>query len=183
MAGLEALLEIAQLDPPVNTLIVATHASEDEVVDVLESGARGIVMKHSATELLYRAIRMVAAGQDRVGRESVGDLIHKMRERQTPAIESMGPTLGLTPRELELVGSVVAGCSNSDIARPAADQPEDRQASPDEHLQQARRLEPAGAGALRRAPPVPIGPLQLTVLRPWSHDGPTFGAFTAGVRR
>jgi two-component system nitrate/nitrite response regulator NarL len=116
MAGLEALLEIAQLDPPVNTLIVATHASDDEVVDALESGARGIVMKHSATELLYKSIRMVAAGQYWVGRECVGDLIHKMRERQAPSFEAMGPSFGLTPRELELVGSVVAGCSNSDIA-------------------------------------------------------------------
>ena len=116
MTGLEALHEIGQIDPPVNTLIVATHASEDEVVEVLESGARGIVMKHSATELLYKSIRMVAAGQYWVGRESVGDLIHKMRARQAPPVQSMGPTLGLTPRELELVASVVAGCSNSDIA-------------------------------------------------------------------
>jgi DNA-binding NarL/FixJ family response regulator len=116
MAGLEALLEIARIDPPVNTLIVATHASEDEVVEVLESGARGVVMKHAATELLYKSIRMVAAGQYWVGRESIGDLIHKMRSRQSPQIEAMGPTFGLTPRELELVGSVVAGCSNGDIA-------------------------------------------------------------------
>jgi two-component system nitrate/nitrite response regulator NarL len=116
MTGLEVLHEIAQLDPPVNTLIVATHASDDEVVDVLESGARGVVMKHSATELLYKSIRMVAAGQYWVGRESVGDLITKMRERQAQPLVAMGPTLGLTPRELELVGSVVAGCSNMDIA-------------------------------------------------------------------
>ena len=73
----------------------------------LESGARGIVMKHSATELLYKSIRMVAAGQYWVGRECVGDLIHKMRERQAPSLEAMGPSFGLTPRELELVGSVV----------------------------------------------------------------------------
>jgi DNA-binding NarL/FixJ family response regulator len=39
-----------------------------------------------------------------------------MRARQSPQIEAMGPTFGLTPRELELVGSVVAGCSNGDIA-------------------------------------------------------------------
>ena len=98
-----------------------------------------------------------------------------------------GPTFGLTPRELELVGSVVAGCSNSDIADLLGISSEDRQASPDEYFQQARRLQPAGAGALRRPPPVPIRPLQLTRagprLRPWSHVGPTFGAFTARVLR
>jgi len=118
MGGLEALAEIARVQPEVRSVIVAAEASDAEVVDALQIGARGIVMKHSSTELLFKSLRMVIAGQYWVGRECVAELIQQMRVRQVeaPADEKQG-SFGLTPRELELVGTVVAGCSNDDIAR------------------------------------------------------------------
>jgi two-component system, NarL family, nitrate/nitrite response regulator NarL len=116
MAGLEALEEISRLEPPVRTLIVASAASEEEVADALQSGARGIVMKNAAIELLFKSIRMVAAGQYWVGRECVGDLIHQIRQRQAGG-EATAPSYGLTPRELQLVAGVVSGCGNSEIAQ------------------------------------------------------------------
>jgi two-component system, NarL family, nitrate/nitrite response regulator NarL len=40
-----------------------------------------------------------------------------MRKRQEPSeVTQRGPSLGLTPRELQMVSAVVAGCSNGDIA-------------------------------------------------------------------
>ena len=74
-------------------------------------------MKHAATELLFKSIHMVMAGRYWVGRDSVADLIERLRERRAaPVAMPSDPVFGLTPRELEMVTAVVAGCSNTEIA-------------------------------------------------------------------
>ena len=115
--GLEALREISRLTPRIRTLILTAHIGDSDVSEALQLGARGVLMKHAATELLFKSIHMVMAGQYWVGRASVADLIEKLRERRAaPVAMPSDPVFGLTPRELEMVAAVVAGCSNSDIA-------------------------------------------------------------------
>lgn len=115
--GLEALREITKLAPRIRTLVLTAQVGDTDVADALQLGARGVIMKHAATDLLFKSIHTVMAGQYWVGRDSVAGLIEKLRERQaTPAVPTRDPVFGLTPRELELVAAVVAGCSNSDIA-------------------------------------------------------------------
>jgi two-component system, NarL family, nitrate/nitrite response regulator NarL len=119
MGGHDALVALSQLQPAVHTLIVANQASEDEVVQALQLGARGIVMKQSSTALLFKSIRMVVAGQFWVERDCVAGLIQKMQQRGAaarPDDRARDPFFGLTSRELELVAGVVDGCTNSDIA-------------------------------------------------------------------
>jgi DNA-binding NarL/FixJ family response regulator len=117
MATLQALREIAQSESNVRTLVLASGATDSEVVEALQCGARGIVMKHAATQLLFKSIRMVMEGQYWVGRECVAELIQRVRERQAPSPAARRVAgFDLTPRELELVSAVVDGCSNADIA-------------------------------------------------------------------
>ena len=61
--GLETLMELSRIDPAIPTLIVADDASDEEVVEALECGARGVVTKRGATEHLFKSIRMVVAGR------------------------------------------------------------------------------------------------------------------------
>jgi DNA-binding NarL/FixJ family response regulator len=124
MAGLDALREISRSAPEVRTLVVAATVGDSDVLDALQYGARGIVMKRSSPELLFKSIRTVMAGQYWVGRECVGELIERMRDRQTasPGI-ARRPTFGLTPRELEIVSAVVERHTNEDIARQFAISP------------------------------------------------------------
>jgi DNA-binding NarL/FixJ family response regulator len=115
--GLAALRELARLTPPVRTLLLTAEAGDAEIIEALQLGARGIVMKHSATELLFKSIHTVMAGQYWVGRECVGIIIDSMRERALasgPAVPQ--PTFGLTARQLEIVSAIVAGSTNHDIA-------------------------------------------------------------------
>jgi two-component system, NarL family, nitrate/nitrite response regulator NarL len=116
MAGVQALQEISCLDPPVRTLIVAAEVSDTEALDVLQFGARGIVMKHASTELLFKSIRMVVAGQYWVGRECVGDLIDRVRTRGASSGAAAPRAFNLTARELDLVAAIADGCTNLDIA-------------------------------------------------------------------
>ena len=45
--GLEALREISKLAPRIRTLVLTADVGDSDVVDALQLGARGVVMKHS----------------------------------------------------------------------------------------------------------------------------------------
>ena len=88
-----------------------------QIVEALQLGARGIVLKESATQLLLKSIRSVMAGQYWVGNESVSDLVTTLRDLMVPPREeARKKTFGLTPRELEIISAIVAGYTNKDIA-------------------------------------------------------------------
>jgi DNA-binding NarL/FixJ family response regulator len=115
--GLEALRELASLPTPVRTLLLTAGIERKQIVEALQLGARGVVLKESATELLLKGIRAVMAGQYWVGRESVTDLVRTLHELMPPpGTEAQQKKFGLTPRELEVVSTIVAGYTNKDIA-------------------------------------------------------------------
>ena len=118
MPGLETLRELSHMTPPTRTLLLTAEVGDSDVIEALQFGARGVVMKQSASEMLFKSIRTVMAGQYWVGRECMGEVIDKMRARAAaPGPDLRRPTFGLTPRELEVVSTVVEGYPNGDIAQ------------------------------------------------------------------
>jgi two-component system, NarL family, nitrate/nitrite response regulator NarL len=121
MPGLEVLRELRQTPLPTRTLVLTASIDRDEIVTAMKLGARGLVMKHSATELLMKAMRTVMAGQYWIGRESVGEIVETLQADADAATEQK---FGLTPRELEIVSAVKAGLSNREIATQFGVSPE-----------------------------------------------------------
>jgi DNA-binding NarL/FixJ family response regulator len=118
MAGLDTLREMATISPPVRALLLTAEVGDSDVIEALQLGARGVVMKDSSSEMLFKSIRTIMTGQYWVGRECLGDVIDKMRDRAAaPAPDPQRATFGLTARELEVVSTIVAGYSNGDIAQ------------------------------------------------------------------
>jgi DNA-binding NarL/FixJ family response regulator len=117
-SGLDALRELDGSPVPSRIIILAATIERAQVVEAFQLGARGVVSKESATQLLLKCIRTVMAEQFWVGRESVSDLVNAMRTLPTAAIEQGKPkNFGLTARELDIVAAVVAGYSNREIAQ------------------------------------------------------------------
>src|SRR5499427_2777471 len=118
--GLEALRELSVGGPnsaPVRVILLTAAAEKGQIVEALQLGARGVVLKDSATQLLLKAIQTVMAGEYWVGRESVSNLVQYLRTlMQSSHDEARQKKFGLTPRELEIVSAVVAGYSNKEIA-------------------------------------------------------------------
>jgi DNA-binding NarL/FixJ family response regulator len=110
----DVLREVAAIAAPTRPLLLTASIEPDEVVKALEAGARGIVLKNIATELLMKAIRTVTAGEYWVARESVGSLVGTFRARTAAPPDRQ---LGLTRRELEIVTAVASGLTNKEIAR------------------------------------------------------------------
>ncbi len=116
--GLEALRDLSVgSSTPVRVILLTAAAEKSQIVEALQLGARGVVLKDSATQLLLKAIHTVMSGEYWVGRESVSNLVQYLRTLvQSSSDEARQKKFGLTPRELEIVAAVVAGYSNKEIA-------------------------------------------------------------------
>src|SRR6266581_7822977 len=79
--GLEALREMSEgPEPlPVRVILLTAAAEKDQIVEALQLGARGVVLKDSATQILLKSIRAVMSGEYWVGRESVSNLVQYLR--------------------------------------------------------------------------------------------------------
>ena len=119
MPGLEALREMSSATGvnAVRVILLTAAAEKNQIVEALQLGARGIVLKDSATQLLLKSIHTVMSGEYWVGRESVSNLVQYLRTLvQSSGEEAKQKKFGLTPRELEIVSAVVAGYSNKEVA-------------------------------------------------------------------
>lgn len=99
----------------VTRVILLTAAIErDEQLAVAALGVRGIIMKESATGLLFECMRTVIAGEYWLGTERVRDLATAVQRRGGPRRPL--PAGDLTPRELDIVAALVDGATNREIA-------------------------------------------------------------------
>jgi DNA-binding NarL/FixJ family response regulator len=117
--GMEALREMsaAQGSNAVRVIILAGAIQKNQIVEALQLGARGVVLKEFATRVLFEAINAVMAGEYWVGRERVSNLVQHLRKLvQSTGEETRRKKFGLTPRELKVVSAVVAGFTNKQIA-------------------------------------------------------------------
>jgi DNA-binding NarL/FixJ family response regulator len=115
--GLEALREMSTDPTGVRVILLTAAAEKDQIVEALQLGARGVVLKDSATQILLKSIRAVMDGEYWVGRESVSNLVQYLRGLVGSSSNvARHRRYGLTPRELEIVSAVVAGYANKEIA-------------------------------------------------------------------
>ncbi|HZL70165.1 MAG TPA: response regulator transcription factor, partial [Candidatus Limnocylindrales bacterium] len=115
--GMDVLRELSATEDDLKTKIIVLTAAVEriQIVQALQMGARGVVMKEAATQLLMKAIRTVMGGQYWIGREGVGDIVDFMRTN--PSGEKTPRNFGLTKREMDILTTIVAGLSNKEIAR------------------------------------------------------------------
>jgi len=93
-------------------IVLTAGLDERQVSKAIELGARGIVLKESATRLLIDSIRGVMDGKLMLGPDVAAILAHAVvrsgDREQRP--------YGLTAREVEIVAAIAEGKSNRDIA-------------------------------------------------------------------
>ena len=116
--GFEALKDLGSGEPnKTRVILLSADVSKRQIVEALQLGARGVVLKDYATEFLLKAIQTVMAGGYWVGRERVANLVQYLRNLiQKSGEEARHRRYGLTARELEIVSAVVMGYSNKEIA-------------------------------------------------------------------
>jgi len=117
-SGLEVLRELTRAPSPARTVVLTAMIEPDQVVEALQLGARGVLLKESAAPMLFKCIHCVMEGQYWLGRTSVADLVTVLQSLMSAARrERPRKAFGLTARELEVVTAVVTGRMNKDVAQ------------------------------------------------------------------
>ena len=117
LPGLEAMRSIMTGTPTVKILLLTSTITTQQIIEALQIGARGIVLKDALAGHLQTAIRTVISGDYWIGGKRVVNLVSALHSLMQEAAVPQHKTFGLTPRELEVVGTIVEGCSNRDIAK------------------------------------------------------------------
>lgn len=104
MNGVETTRAIRAEFPNARIIVLTTFDGDEDIYRALQAGARGYLLKGMDTEELLAAIRTVHSGKSRIP----GPVAERLAERMnTPA---------LTDRETEVLGLIVGGNSNKEIA-------------------------------------------------------------------
>ncbi|GGH15703.1 response regulator transcription factor [Silvibacterium dinghuense] len=117
LPGLEAMRSIMSGSPAVKIILLTSTVTPQQIIEALQIGARGIVLKDALTDHLTSAIRTVISGDYWIGGKRVVNLVQALHELTKQAAVPERKTFGLTPREMDVVGCIVEGCSNRDIAK------------------------------------------------------------------
>jgi len=106
---------IRRAQPGTKVIVVAHRTSEDETVDYLRRGVRGILTRSVSPDLLVRCVRKVAAGETWLDNQGVNWVIEAYR---TQAEQGVSPKhqLRLSEKEMMIIGGVTQGLKNKDIA-------------------------------------------------------------------
>lgn len=111
--GLTVLREVRKKMPDLRTIVLTAALNEDEVLESIRLGVKGVVLKEMPPRLLLECVRKVHAGGQWIETNSMGKALERLvktGETSSAAREA------LTPREIEIVRMVTAGLRNKDIA-------------------------------------------------------------------
>lgn len=109
IGGIEATRRIHQMHPHVRVLVVS--AFPDYVLEALEAGAVGYLVKTGGSRRLIAALRSALLGTTVVESDLLGNAVF---ERAARRAQNSGP---LTEREIDVLRLVARGLTNRAIAR------------------------------------------------------------------
>lgn len=112
IGGLEVLNRLQSMKLPTRAVLVAAAIDGTELRTALIRGARGVLLKHVAGDLMIKCVRQVVKGEYWIGRDSVADLVDALRRSS----KAEDPASTLSQRERDIVSAVLKGASNKDIA-------------------------------------------------------------------
>lgn len=116
MDGKQTLLALAQDHPKTKVIILTMHQHDSFIVDMMEGGASGYLLKDSSPEEVTTAIRTVMAEglyfNSRVSRALLGGLAG---QRRGTAITGL-PGDELTQRDIDILRLICQECTTAQIA-------------------------------------------------------------------
>jgi DNA-binding NarL/FixJ family response regulator len=155
MSGIQLIEDLKRLLPDTLILVVSMHGKIDYLTAAFKAGARGYVVKESATAKLFQALDLVAAGEYFLDNGVSREVVHRLAEETGQAAPvSHREYATLTPREQEILRLLAEGHSPRIIRQPSLRQPENGGEPPFQPHGQAQPPHHPGPGTLCRPPGV-----------------------------
>jgi two-component system, NarL family, nitrate/nitrite response regulator NarL len=114
--GLEMLRRLRAAHPAMPIAMLTTSAEERDVIDSLQSGAQGYLLKDMEPDALIAALGEIVRGRTVVAPE-LAIVLAKAVQGDAAGTAAEGRIADLTPREHEILCHLAEGQSNKAIAR------------------------------------------------------------------
>src|SRR5262249_53180393 len=117
LPGLDTLRELTTIQVPTKTILLTSAISQREILEGLQLGARGVVLKDGLAADLTTCNNAVMQGQYWLGRKPVTNLVQVLKDLMEEVAQPPKNTFGLTSRELQIVALIAQGLTNKDISK------------------------------------------------------------------
>jgi DNA-binding NarL/FixJ family response regulator len=115
MGGLDAIREIKRYEPEMKILVLTVHETEEFVLEALNAGASGYVLKDATHQELILAIRSVLREKRYLSPDISAKVIEGYIDGRK-AVKSTSSWESLTLREREILKLIAEGRKNKEIA-------------------------------------------------------------------
>ncbi len=109
IGGVEATRQIRAALPACKIVVLTSYSEQQRVIDALDAGADGYLLKHAEPDQILDAIRAAAAGGAPLDPQVARSLLNVRHAAPEPS--------EITGREREVLGLVTEGLANKQIAR------------------------------------------------------------------
>lgn len=115
--GLQCLPQILAVSPDTKVIMLTTYANPGYLARAIRDGAVGYLSKDIDPELVVKAIRTVAAGEEIINRDLLRAALASSVDNTKPSPEPTELPVGeLSDREIDVLRLIAAGMSNAAIA-------------------------------------------------------------------
>jgi len=114
--GLQVLPQIVGQYPQLRVIVLTAQINQAESVKAIKDGARGIILKHAASEFLIKGIRKVLEGELWADTSTMTRVVESLSQKYRGERDSEKDRKELSPREKEVVSLVASGSRNKEIA-------------------------------------------------------------------
>lgn len=110
--GMTAIGELNRLGSPTRVVVLTSFPDDDRVFAAIKAGATGLLLKDSTPKELLEAIRRVHQGESALHPTIAMKVLLEIKQSagRTPVLEP------LTVREMQVLGFLALGMTNSEIA-------------------------------------------------------------------
>lgn len=113
MGGVEAISALLQENPDMHILVLSSFSDEEQVLQAIQAGAIGYLLKESSSNDLIQAIFSAHSGMLVLHPAITHKILQRLRQ---PADLAPARQL-LTPREIDILKLIAQGLSNQAIAQ------------------------------------------------------------------
>src|SRR3954463_7178956 len=107
--GIGATRELRRRAPDTQVVVLTSFSDRDRILDALDAGAIGYLLKDAEPDELIRGVRAAARGEAPLAPKAASAVLTARADRR--------PAADLTPREREVLGFLARGKANKQIAR------------------------------------------------------------------